>query len=485
MSTCFPLTMLQGFVDRPHPDTHAMNTSRVGGTDAASQDTAVSALPHSSRMPIDSRQPAMNQEASKETAETAPAQSFSPEDSPPPDGGYGWWVIFACFVHMFWLNAWTGSWGILQVALLQTTLGHSTSGTLSFVGSLGISMSTGLGIVAILIARAIGARWTSMIGIILYGLGCIASAFAVHSVPGMFMACGLTYGVASFLLYAMTNSLPVQWFSTRLGTANGIVKLGGGIGATVMALVTGNLTDRVGIAWTFRIMGIASLVTGVPVAFLIRERLQNHRGFSLDWALFKDLAFCCFFATGVMGVFAIYAPSFFLPYVASSIGLSNPVSAGVIACFNACMSIGRLTSGIACDKLGAMNILVLSMALNAVTMFAVWSMSSTLAVLLVFSVFNGLANGSFFVALPTAISRHVGERRAAGAMSIALTGWTPGLLLGNPIAGFLIDANQADKGSSIVLYRPAIFYAGGTATLSAIFAVLARLRADTKLVKKL
>jgi hypothetical protein len=30
-----------------------------------------------------------------------------------PDGGYGWIVVFACFVQTFWVNAWSGSWGIL------------------------------------------------------------------------------------------------------------------------------------------------------------------------------------------------------------------------------------------------------------------------------------------------------------------------------------------------------------------------------------
>ncbi|KAH8177678.1 major facilitator superfamily protein [Sarocladium implicatum] len=436
--------------------------------------------------PREARQPTSQEEhAADATAGNAAFEPSEPDVKPIPDGGYGWWVIVACFVHTFWLNAWTGSWGILQVALLRTTLQHSNSSTLSFVGSLGIAMSVALGIVAVRIARAIGARWTSLIGIVLYGLGSIASSFAVRSVPGTFLACGLAYGLSAVLMYTMSNSLPVQWFSTRLGTANGIVKLGGGIGATVMALVTGYLTEKVGIAWTFRIMGFASLATGVPVAFLIRERVPPHGGFFIDWALFRDLPFCCLFATGVTGVFAIYAPPFFLPYVAHSIGMSSSGSAAVMACFNACMAVGRLGSGIACDKLGAMNMLLFAMAVNAISMFAVWSLSSTLAILLVFSVFNGLANGAFFVTLPTAISRHVGERRAAGGMSLALSGWTPGLLLGNPIAGFLIDATGADRASSIGPYRPAIFYAGGTAIVSAIFAVVVRLRVDQRLWRKI
>ncbi|KAI9148465.1 MFS transporter asaE [Paramyrothecium foliicola] len=402
-----------------------------------------------------------------------------------PDGGYGWIVIFACFVHTFWLNAWTGSWGILQVALLQTTLSHSTSSTLSFIGSLGLAMSVALGIAAVRIARIVGARWASLIGIVLYGVGNVASGFAVESVPGMFIACGLLYGFSSSLMYAMTNSLPVQWFNNKLGTANGVVKLGGGLGATVMALVTGYLTESVGIAWTFRILGFASLATGIPVAFLIKERFQPHNSLNIDRVLFKDLPFSYLFATGVTGVFAIYVPPFFLPYVARSIGLSSSVSAGVVACFNACMAIGRLGSGFACDKLGSMNMLLLTMVLNAVTMLTIWSFASSSATLLVFSILNGIANGAFFVTLPTAVSRHVGPRRAAGAMSIALTGWTPGLLLGNPIAGFLIDATGADRASSVKPYRPAIFYAGVTAVLSAAFALLARLKADRKLKKNI
>ena len=404
---------------------------------------------------------------------------------PSPDGGYGWVVVFVCFVHTFWQNAWTGSWGILQVALLETTLHDSTSSTVSFIGSLGIALSCALGIFTIRLAHTIGARWTSLIGILLYSISNIVSAWAVSNVGGLFIACGFTYGLGACLMYTMSNSLPIQWFDTKLGTANGIVKLGGGIGATVMAIVTGVLTEKLGIAWTFRIFGLLSLATGVPAAFLIRERIPAKGSFNVDWSLFKDVSFSCLFVSGVIGVFCIYAPPFFLPAVARSLGFSSSVSAGVVACFNASMAIGRLTSGFACDKLGSMNTLLLAMALNGVTMFAIWSFASTLQVLIIFSIFNGLANGAFFVALPTAVGRLAGERRGAGAVSITITGWTPGLLVGNPIAGFLIGATGAGSSNSIVPYRPAIFYAGGTALLSLAFVLAARLWVDKRFAVKL
>lgn len=407
------------------------------------------------------------------------------DESNNPDGGYGWVVISVCFIHTFWQNAWTGSWGILQVALLETTLRNSSSSTVSFIGSLGIALSCALGIFTIRLARTIGARWTSLIGILLYSLSNIVSAWAVSNVGGLFVACGFTYGIGACMMYTMSNSLPIQWFSTRLGTANGIVKLGGGIGATVMAIVTSVLVDRLGIAWTFRIFGLMSLATGVPAAFFIRERIPAQGSFEIDWFIFKDFAFCCLFASGVVGVLSIYAPPFFLPAVTTSLGFSTSVTAGVVACFNASMAVGRLTSGFACDRFGSMNTLLLAMAINGVTMFALWSFASTLAILIVFSVLNGVANGAFFVALPTAVGRLSGERRGAGAVSITITGWTPGLLVGNPIAGFLIGATGASTSHSIVPYRPAIFYAGGTAMLSLVFVVTARLWVDKRLAQKL
>ena len=417
-----------------------------------------------------------------DTIDQADADHDRQEPDATPDGGYGWVVVAVCFIHTFWQNAWTGSWGIFQEALLDTTLKDSNSGTISFIGSLGIALSCGLVIFVIVLARKISARWTALIGIILYGVSNIASSWAVDAVGGLFIASGFTYGIGACLMYTMSNSLPIQWFNTKLGAANGIVKLGGGIGATVMAVVSGVLIDKLGVAWTFRIFGILSLVTGGPAAFFIKERVHARRSYDIDWTLFKDPAFCCLFASGVIGVFSAYAPPFFLPTVAKSLGLSHSVSAGVVACFNACMAIGRLTSGLACDRFGSINTFLFTMALNGITMFVIWAFASSLGILLLFSIINGLANGAFFVALPTAVGRLAGERR--GAVSLTITGWTPGLLAGNPIAGVLIDALGADKGTSIALYRPAIFYVGGTVLVSVAFIVAARIKVEGRLAAK-
>lgn len=413
----------------------------------------------------------------------APSATSHPVDAI-PDGGYGWIVIFACFVQTFWINAWTGSWGIIQAGLTQSDLRNVPTSTLSFAGSLGLFLSVALGLVCIRLSRRIGARWSSLIGITLFGASNIVGGLAVHSVGGIFVA-GVLYGLGGSLMYAMSNSLPVQWFNNRLGTANGLVKLGGGIGATIMAIVLQIVSERAGISWAFYTMGLASLATGVPAALLIKERAPSHYVPSIDLSMFRQLPFTCLFAAGVIGVFPLFVPSFFLPYVAQSIGLSGSTSAGVVACFNACMAIGRFASGIACDKLGSTNSLLFAMALNTVTMFAIWPVSSTLAPLLLFAALNGLANGAFFVTMPTAVGKFLGPGQAAVGIGMAVTGWSVGYLFGTPIAGFLIQATGANHANMIGPYKPTIFYAAGTALVSTVFVLVARLKMDSRLLRRI
>lgn len=93
----------------------------------------------------------------------------------------------------------------------------------------------------------IGARWTALIGTLLFGASNIVGCLAVNSLAGLFIS-GTLYGLGGSIMYTLSNSLPVQWFSTRLGTAKGLVKLGGAIAAAVMAIVVQLLIERVGIS---------------------------------------------------------------------------------------------------------------------------------------------------------------------------------------------------------------------------------------------
>jgi MCP family monocarboxylic acid transporter-like MFS transporter 3 len=121
-------------------------------------------------------------------------------------------------------------------------------------------------------------------------------------------------------------------------------------------------------------------------------------------------------------------------------------------------------------------------------MLAIWPVSNTLGPLVVFATINGVANGAYFTTQPTVVAGIFGPGRATIAMSMSVTGWSGGYLLGAPIAGYLLRAaggkQNAGAAQSVDVYRPAIFYAGGMATLSACCVLAARLTVAKRILKK-
>jgi hypothetical protein len=112
-----------------------------------------------------------------------------------PDGGYGWVVIFASAVICFWFVGTSYSWGVIQKALVDG--GLSSASTLSFVGGLTPMCIAVLAIFNARIIRAIGARWTAVVGVALLGSGEILSGFCMHSVGGLFATIGVVSGVGT------------------------------------------------------------------------------------------------------------------------------------------------------------------------------------------------------------------------------------------------------------------------------------------------
>ncbi|KAF2020654.1 MFS general substrate transporter [Aaosphaeria arxii CBS 175.79] len=421
-----------------------------------------------------------------------------PDDSPPdaaysttaiPDGGYGWTIVFCCSLITFCHNGIINCWGVLQAALLNSELQHVPPSTLSFVGSLGLAGAAAYGLIATRALAYCGSRIAALIGILIIGLSLIGSGFCTTNVPGLFGTAGVLAGVGMALVYTVSNALPVQYFSGHLGLANGLVKLGGGIGGCVMAMALESLNRHVGIQWTFIIQGLITLGIGLPAASLLKDRVPYRRNVPfMELEMLRSIPFLAIFLVGVTGTFALYVPPYFLPLFAQSVGLSSSTGAGLVAGFNACNAIGRFIAGPLCDKIGPINMLLITMAVNAATMLAIWPVSDTLGPLVLFATLNGVANGSYFTTFPTVIAGMVGPGRAAVAMSMAITGWTGGYLMGAPIAGYLLQAaggsRDAGREQGISVYRPAIFYAGGISTLASLFVLLARFKLTKQFRKR-
>lgn len=222
---------------------------------------------------------------------------------------------------------------------------------------------------------------------------------------------------------------PAQYFKAKRGIANGIVYAGGGLGGTVISFILDALLQSVGIAWTFRILGFLIMGTGLPAAWLIKERAPIKPGRMVEWRLFKDIRFAVLFAIGAIATFPLFVPAFFLPLYTNSLGLPSSAGAGLVAAFNFSSAIGRLSCGFACDKLGSLNTLFLSLLLSALSIFVLWPVSSSIGPLVAFVVINGSANGGFFSTMPTVVGNVFGSARVSVAVGMIVSGWLGGYLM--------------------------------------------------------
>ena len=216
----------------------------------------------------------------------------------------------------------------------------------------------------------------------------------------------------------------------------------------VISLSMNGIIQRVGPAWTFRIIGLMTLATGLPAAGLIKERCPIRSTTFIEWFatpirpsqeitatdnlhrdLFRNFKFVTIFLVGVIAVFPLLVPPFFIPLYSASLGLSSSAGAGLVAGFNISSAVGRLTSGLAADALGPLKTLLIGLLLTTLSMFVIWPFSGSLGPLVVFVIMNGAANGGFFATIPTVVGTVFGSQRVSVAMGMIVTGWVGGYLM--------------------------------------------------------
>jgi MFS family permease len=405
-------------------------------------------------------------------------------DAEVSDGGYGWVLVLACGLVTWWCVGITYSWGVIQEALVAE--GLSSVSTLSFVGSVMISFNAIFAMPSASVIRWLGTRNTALLGIFLLGFGNILSGFtaSAKSVGGLFATTSIITGLGVSTSYMVASTLPAQYFNRKRGLANGLVCAAGGLGGAVISLIMDALISRLGVPWSFRIIGLLTWGVGFPAAWLLRERVPLLRRSFIEWRLFRDPQFLLLFLAGFVGTFPLFVPPFFLPLYSKSLGFSSKTGAGLVAGFNFSSAVGRVLCGFLCDRIGPLNTLFGALFTGALSTLALWPISQSLAPLAVFVVVNGMANGGFFATMPTVISNIFGSARVGVAMSMIVTSWAGGYLMGAPIAGYLLKGHGGENRGSKP-YQPAMFYAGGMFLGASALVLVARFRASKSIKKRL
>ncbi|KAI0319530.1 MFS general substrate transporter [Amylostereum chailletii] len=380
-----------------------------------------------------------------------------------PDGGYGWVIVAACSVIMSFSIGLVYSWGAIQSRLTESHL--APDGTLSFIGSTAASFVAFAAFLNARLIRLFGTRNAALLGCAIMGGGQVLSGWSTGSVGGLFVTNGVVMGFGISLSFLACSALPAQYFRRRGGLANGCVYAGGGLGGALWTLSINALIDRVGVPWTFRILGFLTWGLTLPAALFLEERARRSSA-RIEWHLFMNRKFLLLFVGSGIGTFPLLVPPFFIPLYATSLRTSALLASVLLAAFNLSSAVGRIGFGLLCDQIGPITSLGLALALSAVSMLAIWPVSASVTPLAVFIVLNGIGNGGFFATVPSVVGHVYGQARVANALAMVITGWAFGYLLGAPIAGWILGAYGGSEAGRAA-FRPAIYFAGSLSFVSA------------------
>ncbi|XP_064638129.1 monocarboxylate transporter 12-B-like [Lineus longissimus] len=191
----------------------------------------------------------------KSDASDSEAKSeWDPNIPVPPDGGWGWVVVFASFMIHVIADGIVYSFGIFYVEFLEYF--ESGKGDTAWIASLMVGITFVTGPIASAFVNRFGCRFTTMMGAVVGSCGFILSIFAPN-IYVLYVTFGLIGGLGLGLIYLPAIVSVGQYFEKKRSFATGLAVCGSGVGTFVFAPLSQVLLDHYG--WK----GATMILTGL------------------------------------------------------------------------------------------------------------------------------------------------------------------------------------------------------------------------------
>ncbi|RVE48788.1 hypothetical protein evm_006562 [Chilo suppressalis] len=186
--------------------------------------------------------------------------------APPPDGGWGWMVVFASFMIHIVTDGLTYSFGIFYAEFL--TYFEEGKGKTALIVSILVGVTLSAGPVSSSFVNRWGCQRVTVAGAILASVCVIASAFA-SNVLMLIFTIGIGSGFGFGLIYLPAIVSVTVWFERYRSLATGIAVCGSGLGTFLFAPLTSGLIAEYGWRGAMAIIG-ALILNCVPLGLMFR-----------------------------------------------------------------------------------------------------------------------------------------------------------------------------------------------------------------------
>ncbi|XP_031645593.1 monocarboxylate transporter 8 [Oncorhynchus kisutch] len=406
------------------------------------------------------------------------SQSSAPGQSPgfvPPEGGFGWLVVFAatwCNGSIFGIQ---NSFGILHMMLVEDHADPNDKTSqfkVAWVGALAMGMIFFCSPVVSMFTDHFGCRKTAVGGATVAFIGLLSTAFA-KSLSLRYFTYGILFGCGSSFAFQPSLVILGHYFQQRLGLANGVVTAGSSLFSMGLPVLLTKVVEPLGLSRTFQILSLFMLVQAL-LALTFRPLLPQRapmgppepvgpagsttqpgapaRGsrWSRAQTQVRKVFNVKVFHIVTYRVWAFGVSTAVLGYFVPYIHLMNFVKEQfkepqkewiLLVCIGASSGVGRLLFGKVGDLIpGAKKIWMQSVSFMVLGLMSMMIPQCTVFEgLIVVCVFLGLCDGCFITIMAPIAFELVGPMQASQAIGYLLGLMALPMTAGPPIAGLLHD----------------------------------------------
>ena len=284
---------------------------------------------------------------------------------------------------------------------------------------------------------------------VLVSVGSVIMLFALfmtslcHTYWQLFLTQGFLLGIGlSFVVLPAFATVP-HYFFKRRALALGITVSGSSLGGVVWPIVLKNLLYKIGFRWGVRVAAFIML----PLLFcaILSIRLPTQAPNTQKAKPKPDLTIIkhpvlMLLAIGLFFIYlGLFSPFFYVTSWTVSLGFDASLAFYMISIINAASLFGRILPGLAADKFGAYNMMILS-ALFSGLICCCWTKATSMGGIVVLSLAYGFASGAV-IGLQGACSAQIVKPAQYGvAMGSVMAILSIAGLIGSPINGWILDA---------------------------------------------
>uniref|UniRef100_A0A672Y8L7 Monocarboxylate transporter 2-like n=1 Tax=Sphaeramia orbicularis TaxID=375764 RepID=A0A672Y8L7_9TELE len=359
----------------------------------------------------------------------------------PPDGGWGWAVVFGSFISIGFSYAFPKSLTI-YFKEIQEYFSVSYS-EIAWVSSVMLASMYAGGPVSSVLVNRYGSRPVVMVGGVMVGTAMLLASFGT-SIMHLYLCVGLIggFGLAFNLQPALT--IIGTYFQVKRPLANGLAMTGSPVILSTLAPLNQFLFDSFGWRGSFLILG--SICLNCCVAGSLMRPVTKSQSCAerfIDFSLFKHRGFLIYLVGNVVLFFGFFAPVVFLAPYAKHQGIDEYSAALLLTIFALVdMFIRPVTGFLGNTKLVRPKIqyfFSFAVSYNGIC-HLLCPLLPGYAGLVGYAVILGLGFGMVSALLFEVLMDLVGAHRFSSAVGLVTIIECGPVLLGPPISGALVDA---------------------------------------------